>query len=66
MRTQACRHKTKAGCRFCGMCFACCPCDRVAKAIFALASRIQKRDKWFIGGYLGEVMEEWGEQYERR
>jgi len=35
---------------------------RTAREIFALASRIQKRDHWFIGGYLGTVMEEWEEK----
>jgi hypothetical protein len=62
MKRQSCRHITKAACKVCGMCFACCPCDQVAKVIFTLASRIQKRDKWFIGGYLGAVMEEWEEK----
>jgi hypothetical protein len=35
---------------------------QTAKEIFALASRIKKRDSWFIGGYLGTVIEEWKER----
>jgi hypothetical protein len=35
---------------------------QAAKEIFALASRIKKRDNWFIGGYLGTVMGEWEER----
>jgi hypothetical protein len=35
---------------------------QTAKEIFALASRIKKRDSWFIGGYLGTVIEEWRER----
>jgi len=27
------------------------------------ALKIKKRDKWFIGGFLGEVWEEWNEKY---
>lgn len=40
--------------------------EEVAGDVFKMASRIQKRDKWFIGGYLGAVMEEWEERRERR
>jgi hypothetical protein len=30
---------------------------------YALAEKIAKRDKWFIGGFLGEVWEEWNEKH---
>lgn len=38
---------------------------QTAKEIFALASRISKRDNRFIGGYLGTVMEEWEEREDK-
>jgi len=63
MKTRICKHKTKACCDICERCFACCSCHKVAREIFKLASRIQKRDKWFIGGFLGLVEEEWEERY---
>lgn len=33
--------------------------EKTAKQIFSLARRVQRRDKWFIGGFLAEVQEEW-------
>lgn len=30
-----------------------------AEEVFAMASKIANRDHWHIGGFLGEVMEEW-------
>jgi len=32
---------------------------KIAREVFALASKIAKRDGWFIGGFLGDVQEEW-------
>lgn len=39
---------------------------KVASEIFKLARSIQKRDEWFIGGYLGVVEEEWDERENKR
>jgi hypothetical protein len=32
---------------------------------YKFARRIAKRDKWFIGGFLGEVWKEWNEKNKR-
>lgn len=63
---RGCGHRTAGCCRDCGLCFACCVCERVAKVIFRIAARVQKRDKWFIGGYLGHVMEAWDKHRDAR
>jgi len=39
---------------------------RTARDIFTLAMRIKKRDSWFIGGFLGTVMEEWYDKEKTR
>jgi len=36
---------------------------KAIEAFYRLASKIAKRDKWFIGGFLGAVWEEWNEKY---
>jgi hypothetical protein len=35
------------------------------KDFIKFAERIKKRDSWFIGGFLGQVIEEWEEREKR-
>ncbi len=58
MKTHVCRHKTKAGCKFCGRCFACCNCQVVMHKFIKHAHRYQKREKWFIGGFLEYLIDD--------
>jgi hypothetical protein len=61
MKRQRCGHTTKAACIDCSQCFTCCQCEKLKrkwlKQFMGIASRVQKRDEWFIGGFLGEVAE---------
>jgi len=36
---------------------------KAIEEFYRFASKIAKRDKWFIGGFLGAVWEEWNEKH---
>ena len=36
---------------------------KALEEFYRFASKIAKRDKWFLGGFLGAVWEEWNEKH---